>query len=201
VQYATWRDINLKNLRYTVTGEGKSDVAFVPKNHEERSVPLTTESGALVAEHKKRAISERWVFTNADGKPESHFLRKFKSIAKRAGLNCGQCKAMIRGGCYDNRHEVEVTCRTRPICDENYLHRLRETAAANWLPSGFDLIKSRTDWGTNHWRSHRFISTPKCMTQKHKRNSTAPVSSDPNDGASWQLQHSRNAWINVKTGP
>jgi integrase len=36
VQFATWRDIDLKNLRYTITGEGKSDVAFVPKNHEER---------------------------------------------------------------------------------------------------------------------------------------------------------------------
>jgi integrase len=41
VQYATWRDIDLKNLRYTVTGEGKSDGSFLRKNHEERSVPLT----------------------------------------------------------------------------------------------------------------------------------------------------------------
>jgi integrase len=53
IQFATWRDIDLKNLRYTVTGEGKADVAFVPKNHEERSVRLTTELGSLLAEHKK----------------------------------------------------------------------------------------------------------------------------------------------------
>jgi integrase/recombinase XerD len=98
VQYATWRDIDLKNLRYTVTGEDKSDVAFIPKNHEERNVPLTTELGSLLAERKKRAASDRWVFTNEDGKPEGHFLRKFKVIAKRAGLNCGQCTTTVRVG-------------------------------------------------------------------------------------------------------
>jgi integrase len=149
VQYAAWRDIDVKNLRYSVTGDGKSDVAFVPKNHEERAVPLTTELGALLAEQKKHASSERWVFTNADGKPESHFLRKFKAIAKRAGLNCGQCKATIRDGRYDNRHEVEVTCKTRPICEEHYLHRLRKTAATNWLRSGFDLMKIKNWLGHN----------------------------------------------------
>ncbi len=56
VQYARWRNIDLKNLRCTVTGEGKSDVAFVPKNHEERQVPLATELGSLLAEHRKHAV-------------------------------------------------------------------------------------------------------------------------------------------------
>ena len=55
------------------------------KNHDERSVPLTTELGTVLTEYKKHATFERWVFTNGDGKPESHFLRKFKAIAERAG--------------------------------------------------------------------------------------------------------------------
>ena len=151
VQYATWRDIDLKNLRYTVTGEGKSDVAFVPKNHEERQVPLTTELGSLLAEHKKHGASDRWVFTSEDEKPEGHFLRKFKAIAKRAGLNCGQCKKTIRVGRYDNRHEMEATCATRPMCEEHYLHRLRKTAATNWLRSGFDLMKIK------NWLGHKSL--------------------------------------------
>ena len=70
-----------------MSGDGKSDVGFLPKNHEERQVPLTTELGSLLADHQKYAVSDRWVFTNEDGKPEGHFLRKFKSIAHRAGLN------------------------------------------------------------------------------------------------------------------
>ena len=151
VQYATWKDLDLKGLRFTVSGDGKSDVAFLPKNHEERQVPLTTELGSLLADYKKHAASERWIFTNEDGKPEGHFLRKFKSIAQRAGLNCGQCKKKIREGRYDNRHEVEVTCETRPVCAEHYLHRLRKTAATNWLRSGFDLMKIRT------WLGHKSL--------------------------------------------
>ena len=77
-------DLDLQGLRFTVSGEGKSDVAFLPKNHEERQVPLTTELGSLLADHKKHAVSDRWVFTNEDGKPEGHFLRKFKTIARRS---------------------------------------------------------------------------------------------------------------------
>jgi integrase/recombinase XerD len=151
VQFATWRDIDMKNLRFTVTGEGKSDVAFVPKNQEERQVPLTTELGSLLAEYKKHAASDRWVFTSEDGKPEGHFLRKFKAIAKRAGLNCGHCKKTIRVGRYDNRHEMEATCATQPMCEEHYLHRLRKTAATNWLRSGFDLMKIKS------WLGHKSL--------------------------------------------
>jgi integrase len=151
VQYATWKDLDLKSLRFTVSGEGKSDVGFLPKNHEERHVPLTTELGSLLADHKKHAVSDRWVFTNVDGKPEGHFLRKFKAIAKRAGLNCGQCKVVIREGRYDNRHKVEVTCESRPVCEEHYLHRLRKTAATNWLRSGFDLMKIK------NWLGHKSL--------------------------------------------
>ncbi len=151
VQFATWRDVDLKKLRFTITGEGKQDVGFVPKNHEERWVPLTTELGTLLAEHKKRAKSDRWVFTNEDGQPEGHFLRKFKSLAKRAGLNCGKCEATIRVGRYDNRHAVETTCEKHPVCEEHYLHRLRKTAATNWLRSGFDLMKIKS------WLGHKSL--------------------------------------------
>jgi integrase len=141
VQYATWRDIDLKNLRYSVSGEGKSDVAFVPKNHEERQVPLTTELGALLAEHKKQTASDRWVFTNEDGKPEGHFLRKFKAIAKRAGLNCGGCKTTITDGKFHLRKQVKVSCETRPVGEKHYLHRLRKTAATRWLHTGINIRK------------------------------------------------------------
>lgn len=151
VQFATWRDIDLKKLRFTITGEGKQDVGFVSKNHEERWVPLTTELGALLGEHKKHAKSDRWVFTNEDGQPEGHFLRKFKAIAKRAGLNCGKCQSKIRVGRYDNRRTIETTCEKHPVCEEHYLHRLRKTAATNWLRSGFDLMKIK------NWLGHKSL--------------------------------------------
>ena len=163
VQYATWKDLDLKSLRFTVSGEGKSDVGFLPKNHEERHVPLTTELGALLADYKKHTVSDRWVFMNEDGKPEGHFLRKFKAIAKRAGLNCGQCKVAIREGRYDNRHKVEVTCETRPVCEEHYLHRLRKTAATNWLRSGFDLMKIK------NWLGHKSLEVTQIYLDSEMR--------------------------------
>jgi len=151
VQYAAWRDIDFKSMRYIVTGEGKADVAFVPKNHEERSVPLTTELVSLLTDYKKRATSTRWVFTNVEGNPEGHFLKKFKAIAKRAGLNCGNCVTTVRVGRYDNRHDAQISCANRPSCDDHYLHRLRKTAATNWLRSGFDLMRIKT------WLGHKSL--------------------------------------------
>ena len=98
----------------------QSDVAFLPKNHEEGQVPLTTELGLLLTDHKKREVSDRCVLTNEDGKPEGHFLRKFKVIAKRAGLNCGQCKTTIREGRYDNHLKWKPRARFGP-CARNII--------------------------------------------------------------------------------
>ena len=136
-----------QNLRYTITGEGKQDVQFVPKNHEERTVPLTTELGSLLADFKKHCRSERWIFTNQDGNPEGHFLKKFKTLARRAELNCGQCRKTIRTGRYDNRRVVDISCSDHSVCEQHYLHRLRKPAATNWLRSGFDLMKIKNLMG------------------------------------------------------
>jgi Phage integrase family. len=43
MMYATWDDVDFKQRKFHVTGDGKEDVNFVPKNHEERWIPLTTE--------------------------------------------------------------------------------------------------------------------------------------------------------------
>ena len=71
VQYATWKDLDLKGLRFSVSGEGKSDVCLSPE--EPRGTPGSTHNRARFAagrRHKKHAVSDRWVFTNEDGKPE-----------------------------------------------------------------------------------------------------------------------------------
>jgi integrase/recombinase XerD len=144
VQYATWDDINFEKQTYRVTGDGKQDVNFVPKNHEEREVWLNTELCKLLEKRKKTNNGkERWIFPNTDGNPEGHFLRKFKAIAKKAGLNCGRCKKDVKARRYRTQGlegtPVQVSCATGPYCDKHYLHRLRKTAATRWLRAGFDL--------------------------------------------------------------
>jgi integrase/recombinase XerD len=151
VMYATWDDVDFKQRRYHVTGNGKQDVKFVPKNHEERWIPLTTELLELLKERKSKA-KRRWIFVNRDSKPEGHFLRKFKAIAKRARLNCGNCKTQIMDGKYHLRKAKAVTCATRPVCEKHILHRLRKTCATRWLQSGIDLMKIKT------WLGHESLA-------------------------------------------
>jgi integrase len=149
VQYATWDDVDFRQRKFHVTGEGKEDVGFVPKSHEERWIPLTTELYKVL---KERTESKRWIFSNEDGNPEGHFLRKFKSIAKKAGLNCGLCKTSIMEGKYHLRKPTAVCCETRPVCEKHYLHRLRKTAATRWLRNGINLMDIKT------WLGHESLA-------------------------------------------
>src|SRR5260370_21571794 len=94
VMYATWDDVDFRQRKYHVTGDDKQDVNFVPKNHEERWIPLTTELFELLKARKAKSKS-RWIFVNKDGQPEGHFLRRFKAIAKEAGVKCGRCTPIL----------------------------------------------------------------------------------------------------------
>jgi integrase/recombinase XerD len=138
VMYATWDEIDFVHKTYKV--EGKDDVNFVPKNHEVRVTPLTTEVCEMLKERKTR-VKGRWIFSAEGDKPEGHFLRKFKAIAKRAGLNCGACRTKMMDGKFHLRKLVDVTCETRPVCEKHYLHRLRKTAATRWLHNGINIRK------------------------------------------------------------
>lgn len=151
VQFATWDEVDFKQRKFHVTGDGKDDVNFVPKNHEERWIPLTTELYDILKERRKGA-KHRWVFSNEDGKPEGHFLRKFKAVAKKAGLNCGLCRTTIMDGKYHLRKPTEVSCENRPVCEKHYLHRLRKTAATRWLRNGINLMDIKT------WLGHASLA-------------------------------------------
>src|SRR5580692_2616926 len=125
VQYASWQDIDFEKMEFHV--RAKKDVGFTPKNHERRSVPMPASLVALLKNWKKRAPHPRWLFVNKDGKPEGHFLKKFKRIGLEAGINCGECTTTVNKGRYDRKRPVEVTCKTDPVCEHVFLHRLRKT--------------------------------------------------------------------------
>lgn len=168
VAFATWDDIDCENQTYNVTGNGKDDANFVPKNHEERRAPLSTELCELLEKRKKVAGNGRWIFTNQDGNPDGHFLRKFKSIAEKAGLNCGRCKTTISAGRYRNTQgaeKINVTCKSHPVCEKHYLHRLRKTAATRWLRAGFDLETIRV------WLGHKSLAVTQLYLQDESKTS------------------------------
>lgn len=130
VTFASWADIDWTNKKYHV--RGKRDVGFTPKSHESRSIRIPDSLIELLKARHKNAPDKRWIFVNEEGRPDNHFLRKLKVIAKNAGLNCGNCKHTITKGRYD-RQQVTVTCETDPVCDHIILHRFRKTCATRWM--------------------------------------------------------------------
>ncbi len=96
VKYAAWGDIDFHARIFRI--RKKEDVGFYPKNHEARDIPLPASLVGILQESKKRPSHDRWIFVNADGRPDGHFLRKLKRIALKAGLNCGHCTRNMKAG-------------------------------------------------------------------------------------------------------
>jgi integrase/recombinase XerD len=134
VTFAAWNDIDSAKGLYHI--RPKKDVGFTIKNHESRTVRMPTELVRMLKERKNHAPHTRWIFVNEIGQPDNHFLRKLKRIALHAGLNCGQCRTTVTKGKYENKREVEVSCKTDPVCEHWYLHRFRKTYATRWLANG-----------------------------------------------------------------
>jgi integrase len=151
VTFASWNDIDFDKKTYHV--RRKEDVGFAPKSHESRTIPLPDSLIALLRARRKKAPHERWLFINEESRPDNHFLRKLKGIAKRAGLNCGQCRTILTEGRYEKRKKIEITCKDRPVCEHFYLHRFRKTCATRWHEAG---IPIRT---IQNWLGHKSLET------------------------------------------
>jgi integrase len=141
VAHAQWDDI--KDGKYTVRAKtfkasNGSTGKFTPKTHETRTIPLTRELVRMLAERQKTS-NRKWIFPNEAGDPEGHFLRKFKKIAFKAGLNCGECFTSRNKGRYE-KTAVEKCCKDYSEgCEKHYLHRLRKTCATFWHTQGISL--------------------------------------------------------------
>ena len=151
VTFAAWNDIDFDKKTYHI--RRKEDVQFTPKSHESRSVPLPDSLVNLLKVRRKKALHERWIFVNQEGRPDNHFLRKLKRIALHAGLNCGQCKTSITVGRHEKKRLVQVSCKDQPVCQHIYLHRLRKTCATRWHEAG---VPIRT---IQAWLGHKNLET------------------------------------------
>src|SRR5260221_3084307 len=102
VAFAQWDDVVMIDGKphYRV----QSKAGFTTKNHKKRDVQINQELVDLLATHKKRVEKEfpgcEWIFPNRDGQPDGHFLRKFKKVCFKAGLNCGNGKTTRQEGRY-----------------------------------------------------------------------------------------------------
>jgi integrase len=154
VMYASWKDIDFSKGTFTV--RQKEDVGFKPKNHLKRTIPLPTSVMNELHERMKNPTHPRWIFVNGDGNPEGHFLDKLKRVALEAGLNCGHCHTTRRVGRYaEDKKEVAMCCKDKPVCEEVYLHRFRKTRATQWHESN-PSVPVRT---IQHYLGHKSLNT------------------------------------------
>jgi integrase/recombinase XerD len=146
VQYACWADISFDDRTFTV--KEKKDLGFKPKDAEERIVPIPDALVTALKARRKVYQDARLIFTNGQGGPEGHFLRRLKKIAFKAGLNCGQC--------YNKRG---LCCKDHPVCDRWELHRWRKTFATLHHESG---VSART---LQKWLGHSDLETTLCYLE------------------------------------
>ena len=131
VSNAEWSDIDFTHRMHTV--QAKPEWGFTVKNHEARSIPLPAELVAMLKERQKKAGDSPLIFPNRDGRPQGHFLRRLKTIAWRAGLNCGRCVTKPKNG------TAKECCKDQPVCDDFFLHRFRKTFATKMHHAGVPL--------------------------------------------------------------
>ena len=140
VQHLTWRDIDSANQVVRVTA--KPALGFEPKTWEEREVPIPDRLSDALRQHRASAPRDcALVFATCNGRVVHNFLRQCKSMAWRAGLNCGLCDT------------GEGHCAKGPYCQNWFLHKFRATFATMHLRAGVDL---RT---VQHWMGHKDLAS------------------------------------------
>jgi integrase len=155
VASAQWDDLKIIEGKPHYRVQAKA--GFTPKNHTKRDIQINQELVDLLAAHRKTVNGSEWIFPNRDGQPDGHFLRKFKKIVFKAGLNCGKCKTTRSEGRYTKVDVVKSCATYSEACEKHYLHRLRKTRATFWHEHGVSLRTIQV------WLGHADLST----TQKY----------------------------------
>jgi integrase len=84
VAHACWEDVNFEAKTYTVREH--LEIGFVPKDREEREVPLPDSLVDALKARRRMYPDAKLIFPNKHGRPEGHFLRRLQTIVKNAGL-------------------------------------------------------------------------------------------------------------------
>ncbi|HTZ46696.1 MAG TPA: site-specific integrase [Verrucomicrobiae bacterium] len=139
VAYMTWSDVDLDQKLVRITA--KPQWNWKPKDCEERYVPIPEWLIDTLRELNVNSGSSL-VFPNQLDQPEGHFLAKLKTLALRAGLNCGHCT-----------NKRGQSCKDKPVCRRWSLHKFRRTFATMHHDSG---VSART---LQAWLGHSNLET------------------------------------------
>ena len=124
--HAEWADIDWTQNVYRVQGKTRADYTFAVKDSEQREVPIPASLIERLKSWRDAHPKTRLIIGNDEDKPEGHLLRKLKTLARKAGLNCGRCEGCQRKGALAE-------------CEQWALHEFRRTYCTAVLRSGADL--------------------------------------------------------------
>ncbi|HET9182182.1 MAG TPA: tyrosine-type recombinase/integrase [Candidatus Angelobacter sp.] len=157
VQYVTWPDVDF--IHRVIRVKAKPKLGFIPKDWEEREVPMSDQLYRSLRFHKAKVRTGcLLVFATSNGQVVHNFLRQCKSVAWHAGLNCGSC------------YTGQGHCASGPYCQNWFLHKFRETFATMHLRAGVDL---RT---VQEWMGHKDLeSTSRYLQPARGREALALV--------------------------
>jgi hypothetical protein len=163
VMHVTRPDIDFGN--HMVRVKAKPKLGFIPKDWEEREVPIPDRLWNSLRDHKASASANHaLVFASSNGKVVHDFLRQCKSVAWRAGLNCGLCDT------------AQGHCARGPHCQNWFLHKFRATFATMHLRAGVDLTTVQTRMGHKDLESTmRYLKPARDREALRKVNVTFPL--------------------------
>ena len=139
VQHAVWRDIDFTRKTFNVSE--KPDLDWMPKDRKEGAIPLPDYFVEMMMARRTR-VKGRLIFPDVDGYSRRRYLPVLKSLALRAGLNCGHC--------VDAKGH---SCASHPCCEHWILHRFRKTFATMHRDAGVDLHSIQ------RWLRHSSLQT------------------------------------------
>jgi len=121
-----WTDISFTHK--TLQVKSKPRYGHKIKDSEEREVPLTEELVKALKKYREAHPNGRLVFGKLGGtvdEPDGHLLRRLKSLARKAGLNCGECRTCVASDGAE--------------CERWFLHKFRASYITRLLRDGMDL--------------------------------------------------------------
>lgn len=150
IVHATWADINFFEKNFRVREKTKKPVAgatpakkrkkWKPKDKEEGYIPLPDYFLEMMRARRARHPESVTIFQTPERMAGRHLLNIIKSVALRAGLNCGECYQAPHG-----RRKVGRCCSSAPVCHEFILHRFRKNFATMHHHNGIS-VRSIQKW-------------------------------------------------------
>jgi integrase len=140
-----WKDI--KADRRILKVESKPRYKHKIKDAEERELPLSAELLAKLTKYRQKHPSATLVFGRnggAEDKPDGHLLRRLKTLARNADLNCGTCDGCTASDRKSVKYRVGDKVVIRSVkrqkeCEKWYLHKFRANYITTLLRNGMDL--------------------------------------------------------------